>query len=207
MPWLNDVASIVPFLEVQHVQLRRVWPGMRGMPGSVPCGKHYLGHAYFAYDGGAHDSAMFIWTQLIVSGLYPHPGPEVCSTSETATSNGTSLRHDQTHGTLSLYDVLGLLKSSTSAQVRDSLYKTIDKPVWLLAILKREHRFAVQGHASHTPALISMDELSLLIKFLQSAKGYAGRRKVQLQENIKFLFTTHGSLLKQLRITTNPWCC
>ena len=92
MPWLNDVASIVPFLEIQHVQLRRFWSGMRGGPfGSVPCGKHYLGHVYFAYDGGAHDSAMFIWTQLVVSGLHPHPGHEVCSTSETATSNGTEL--------------------------------------------------------------------------------------------------------------------
>jgi len=40
-----------------------------------------------------------------------------------------------------------------------------------------------------------MDELSLLIGFLQSAKSYAGKRKVQLQENMKFLFTTHGSLL------------
>jgi hypothetical protein len=197
MPWFKDVASIVPFLDVQHVQLRRVWPGMRGGHfGSVPCGKNYLGHAYFAYDGGAHDSAMFIWTQLLVAGLHPHPGPEVCSTSETATSNGTSLRHDQTQGTLSLYDVLGLLKSSTCA--RDSLYKTINKPVWLLAIMKRENQFAVQGHTTFTPALISMDELSLLIEFLQSAKSYAGKRKVQLQENMKFLFTTHGSLLKQL---------
>ena len=85
----------------------------------------------------------------------------------------------------SLYNV----KSSTSA--RDSLYKTINKSVWLLAIMKRENQFAVQGHTTFTPALISMDELSLLIEFLQSAKSYAGKRKVQLQENMKFLFTTH----------------
>eukprot|EP00959_Pyramimonas_sp_CCMP1952_P215948 4516756-Pyramimonas_sp.AAC.1 len=67
--------SDIPYHFKVHVELRRVWTGMRGgRLRSTALDRNYLGHRHQVHDGGAHDVAMFLWTQLCMSGFPPHPG-------------------------------------------------------------------------------------------------------------------------------------
>ena len=217
MPWLHDVASMVPFLAIQHVELRRVWSGMRGGHfGSVPCGRHYLGHAYFAYDGGAHDSAMFIWTQLVVSGLHPHPGPPTNTTPTTSPTAGPKpLRVNSSAGALCLYEVYAHLSPNTqkhTSNASHTLRHMSNRPEFIVQWLKRSCSFETTesmpagSHNRQTPSILSFQELDDFIHFMQGRYQTTRMRNnlVLCQGNVRSFYRRYTPKLQTLWPDSSP---
>ena len=204
----------IPFGTGVHIAHRRVWSGMRGgRIRSIALGRKYtrlLNNSNQFESGGAHDVALFLWTQMCMSGFPPHPGPG--SDPETSTSTPTPkatsssspsgvsdrpFRYDASAKVLSLYDVVAHFRGSDASAALTYLTRLKDKPIWLTQGLATSHKFK-QCPGRGTPILSSMEEVTRLVQVVQSSCGRGDKRLVKCQQNIGEFFEKYSHILDRI---------
>lgn len=211
MPYSGPPLEI-PFQCVVHIDFRRVWCGMRG--GRLHSGTlGRRGKRSDFHNGGAYDVAMFLWTQMVISGKCPHPGPEGSARAEQGNNNAVvPLRVTSSAGGTSssrgvhLYDVYTKI-----IPIHNISYKEAKKHLlrlntseWLARWLERRCHFLAVGSnvcningKNASPALYNISEIHQFFTYVHdSVKGQS--KQLQVKTNVRRFFTEYGDQLRDI---------
>ena len=206
--------AVPAFTTNVSIAYRRVWASMRGgrFASSSLGRKKRRSEEY--YSGGAHDVAMFLWTQLCISGFPPHPGPTESNSSGTeaplrvtAAQGGTAA---STRG-ISLFDVFSRINpvSSDPQLSKKNLKRIKNMPEWLTSLLGRKSHFEMAMNIKNpsgatgvvgftSPALHSLTELHDFIQFVYGVYSRFQKKGFEVQHKVERFFKDHKALLAEL---------
>lgn len=190
----------IPFDCTVNIEYRRVWSGMRGGRfTSGTLGRRRNSNEF--HSGGAYDVAMFLWTQMVISGKCPHPGPPG-SDGNNSTSGVVPLRVTASTGDTSsnrgvhLYDVYAKIHPASNISYKEAKkhLRKLSKPVeWLTLMLDRKCHFvgSITGQNA-SPALFSLMELHQFVTFVQTHHvNNSQSKQLQLKANVRRFFQDH----------------